>query len=65
MLASFQKAVDMRRAAGGSPETWVAGDGTILRMRPVSSIDAAGLMAFVQGLSLGARYFRYGRPDSS
>lgn len=32
-------------------------------MRPIRPDDAPNLMAFVRGLSFGARYFRYGRGD--
>lgn len=49
----------------GRSETWPAGDGTVLQMRPVAQGDAAELVAFVQQLSFGARYFRYGRADFS
>jgi acetyltransferase len=49
--------------AQASGDTWLAGDGTVLQMRPIAEGDAAELLSFVRRLSFGARYFRYGRPD--
>ncbi len=37
--------------------------GKILRLRPVGTTDVEQSLAFVRGLSYGARYFRFGRSD--
>jgi acetyltransferase len=58
-----RQTVNRKLQAVGSGETWLAGDGTVLQMRPIAEGDAAGLVSFVRRLSFGARYFRYGRPD--
>jgi acetyltransferase len=47
----------------GSGDTWLAGDGTVLQMRPIAEGDAAEFLSFVRRLSFRARYFRYGHPD--
>lgn len=42
---------------------WTASDGTALTLRHVRGEDVDNLIAFVRGLSFGARYFRYGHGD--
>jgi acetyltransferase len=42
------------------PAKWTADDGTAMTLRPIRAEDADMLMSFVQGLSYGARYFRFG-----
>src|SRR5271165_1324057 len=42
-------------------KTWTTRDGAEMELRPIQDSDADLLMSFVQCLSFGTRYFRYGR----
>ena len=41
--------------------TWTTRDGIEMELRPIQDGDADLLMSFVEHLSFGTRYFRYGR----
>lgn len=45
------------------PEVWKTEDGSILTLRRLNDSDAEMLIAFVRGLSVSARYFRFGQGD--
>lgn len=42
------------------PAKQTADDGLAMTLRPIRAEDARMLMSFIQGLSYGARYFRFG-----
>jgi len=42
-------------------KTWITRDGAEMKLRPIQDSDAGPLLSFVQRLSFGTRYFRYGR----
>ncbi len=46
-----------------SPVSWQTSDGTGLTLRHITADDGNILMSFVNGLSFGTRYFRYGHGD--
>lgn len=45
------------------PEAWKTEGGSALTLRRLKESDAAKLIAFVRGLSVAARYFRFGSGD--
>lgn len=45
------------------PEAWKTEDGSALTLRRLEESDAEKLIAFVRGLSVAARYFRFGSGD--
>ena len=46
-----------------SLKVWQADDGTVLTLRHLGEPDTQNLIAFVRGLSVSARYFRFGQGD--
>jgi acetyltransferase len=46
-----------------SLKVWKADDGTVLALRQLGESDTPNLIAFVRGLSVSARYFRFGQGD--
>lgn len=46
-----------------SLKAWKADDGTVLTLRHLGESDTQNLIAFVRGLSVSARYFRFGQGD--
>ena len=45
------------------PEVWKTYDGAVLTLRRLGESDTQNLIAFVRGLSVPARYFRFGQGD--
>ena len=45
------------------PKVWKTDDGTVLTLRRLGESDTQNLIAFVKGLSVSARYFRFGQGD--
>ncbi len=46
-----------------SLKVWKADDETVLTLRQLNESDTQRLIAFVKGLSVSARYFRFGQGD--
>lgn len=46
-----------------SLKTWKTDDGTVLTLGHLDESDTQSLIAFVKGLSVSARYFRFGQGD--
>ncbi len=48
----------------GPDATWTADDGTALELRPIAPADIDMAGRFIDALSYGTRYFRFGRGDT-
>ena len=56
---------DPQDDARPGPDTrWTAADGTALVLRPIAPADIAMAGRFIDALSYGTRYFRFGRGDT-
>jgi RimJ/RimL family protein N-acetyltransferase len=44
-----------------TPQRWTAASGSVLTLRAVAPTDVGAMARFIDGLSLGTTYFRFGR----